>query len=126
MATIKAPSMHNRMYVGAQGNLSMAFAAVTLKAAAVATVVEMLDVPIGISVTGVRVNTSGLGAGAKVDIKLGETLLEANVDVSAAASLSIALPTTYTEEKAVLTATIKGAAATGKLEINPEYVATGY
>lgn len=126
MATIKAPSMHDRMYVGAHGNLSLAFTKATLKAAVAATVVEMIEVEIGINLVGLRVNTGGLGAGVKVDIKCGDTLLASDVDVATADNHIIAIDSHYTNEKQVLTATIKGASANGWLEINPEYVVKGY
>lgn len=123
---IKAASMHDRMYVGAHGNLSLACTKAVLAAAAVGDTVEMIQVETGINIVGLRVNTSGLGVGVTADIKVGETLLAANVDLASASNLAIPTETVYTDSKQVLTATIKGAAATGTLEINPEYVVKGY
>jgi len=82
MATIKAPSMHDRIYVGAHGNVSMALTNVSLKAAAIGDVVEMVELPIGLSLTGFRVHTNGLGESVKIDIKSGSDVLAADVDVS--------------------------------------------
>lgn len=123
---IKAPSMHDRMYVGAHGNVSQAFTGVALNAAAIDTLVEMIQVEIGVSLIGLRVNTDGLGSGVMVDIKLGDTLLAADIDVSQAGSQALFIDTVYTRSKDVLTATIKGASANGRLEVNPEYVVKGY
>ncbi|OEE65855.1 hypothetical protein A1OO_08585 [Enterovibrio norvegicus FF-33] len=123
---IKAPSMHDRMYVGAHGNVSLAFTGVELNAAAVDTLVEMIQVEIGINVIGLRVNTDGLGAGVKADITLGDEVLAMDVDVSQARTVALPIDTVYTMSKQVLMATLKGAPATGKLEINPEYVVKGY
>ncbi len=126
MAKIKAPTMHDRMYVGTHGNLSVAFSKASLSAAAVNTEVELLDVPIGIKVVALRINTDGLGAGVTVDVKLGTKTLKAGIDVATATNQIIALPSAYTDQKAVLMAVIKGAEANGVLEINPEYLSVGY
>lgn len=126
MATIKSPSMHDRVYVGAHGNHSMALAKVALKAAAVGDVVEMLELPIGLHLTGVRIHTAGLGAGVKVDIVSGDKVLAEGVDVAAVTDKSVLFTPEYNEEKRVLKAVIKGAKATGVLHLNPEYVVTGY
>ncbi|MFL7024261.1 hypothetical protein BCS58_08110 [Enterovibrio norvegicus] len=124
--TIKAPSMHDRMYVGAHGNMSLAFTGVELNDAEVDTVVEMIQVEIGISLIGLRVNTSGLGAGVVADIKLGDDVLAEDVDLAEAGTHALFINTAYTMSKKVLTATLKGAQASGKLDINPEYVVKGY
>ncbi|CZF79719.1 hypothetical protein [Grimontia marina] len=127
MATIfKAPSMHDRMYVGAHGNTSTVFTKAELADAAVGDTVEMIQVEVGISLIGLRVNTNGLGAGVTLDIKVGDTLLAGDVDVASAQNQVIPTDTVYTKSKQVLSATIKGASATGTLEINPEYVVKGY
>ena len=125
MTTIKAPTMADRIYVGTHGNLSMAKSKVVLAAAAIGDVVEMLEVPVGIEVVGLRVSTTGLGAGVKGDIKLGDTVLKSDVDLASACNLVIACEA-YTEEKSTLTVTVKGAQATGTLKANPEYLAKGY
>ena len=126
MATIKAPSMADRIYIGAAGNLSVAESQVVLDGAAVNDVVEMVEMPIGLKVVGLRVVTDGLGAGVSVDIKAGNTVLKAGVNVSVASAAAIPVSPVYLEEKVPLTATIKGAAATGDLVIMPEYTVVGY
>lgn len=126
MATITAPSMRDRVYVGAHGNLSVEIGKAVLTAAAVDDVVELLEFPVGMKFVGVRVVSDGLGAGVKVDIKAGDSVLAADVDISAACAVVKACAPVYTEEKRVLTATIKGGVATGELVVMPEYLAVGY
>lgn len=126
MATIKAPSMHDRIYVGAHGNVSMALTNASLKAAAIGDVVEMVEFPIGLSLTGLRVHTGGLGASVKIDIKSGNDVLAADVDVSSKTDEALVLPPTYNDEKRVLAVEIKGGEATGALQVNPEYRVIGY
>ncbi|PJC87837.1 hypothetical protein CSW98_01555 [Vibrio sp. HA2012] len=125
MATIKAPTMQDRIYVGTHGNLSVAKSKVALAAAAIGDVVEMLEVPIGIDIQGVRVSTTGLGAGVKGTVKLGDTTIKADLDLAAEAVVDIPCDI-YTKAKQNLTVTISGAAATGTLKVNPQYMAVGY
>ena len=127
MATITAPTMRDRVYAnGAHGNLSLEIGKVTLSAAAVDDVAELLEFPVGMKFVGVRVVSDGLGASVTVDIKVGDTVLVSDVDVSAAGSVIEACTPVYTEKKQSLTATIKGGAATGELIVMPEYLAVGY
>ncbi|SIO96099.1 hypothetical protein [Vibrio spartinae] len=125
MTVISAPSMHDQLYVGTHGNVSVAKSKVTLLGAAVGDVIEMLDIPIGIEFIGLRIATSGLGEGVMADIRLGEILLAEDVDLSGEYSQSINCEA-YTREKQKLTVTLKGDSATGTLQIRPEYIATGY
>ncbi|MCG7586748.1 hypothetical protein [Photobacterium sp. OFAV2-7] len=126
MATIKAPSMADRIYIGAAGNLSVAESKVVLAGAAVNDVVEMVEMPIGLKVVGLRIVTDGLGNNVTVDIKAGNTVLKAGVDVATANATIIPIVPAYLDEKVPLTATIKGAPATGELAIMPEYTVIGY
>lgn len=126
MATIKAPTMHDRVYAGAAGNLSLEFGKVKLANAAVDDVVELLDMPIGMKLVGVRVVSDGLGASVTVDIKIGTTVLKAGQDVANATQALIPFEPVYLKERSTLTATIKGGAATGSLTVMPEYVSVGY
>jgi hypothetical protein len=126
MATIKAPSMHDRIYVGAHGNMSMALAKAELKKASAGDAVEMVELPIGLSLTGFRVHTDGLGASVKIDIKSGDDVLAADVDVSSKTDEALVIPPAYNDEKRVLAVEIKGGEATGTLQVNPEYRVIGY
>lgn len=125
MATIKAPTMQDRVYTGQAGNLSLAKSKIVLAAAAVGTVVEMLELPIGCDVQSVRVTTENLGASVTGTIKLGDTVIKSGQALSAATTIDIPCDI-YTTEKSVLTVTIAGAAATGTLKVNPTYIAKGY
>lgn len=126
MGTIKAPSMHDRIYVGAHGNMSMALAKAALKKASAGDVVEMVELPIGLSLTGFRVHTDGLGESVKIDIKSGDDVLAADVDVSSKTDEALVIPPAYNDEKRVLAVEIKGGEATGTLQVNPEYRVIGY
>ncbi|MGF1727068.1 hypothetical protein [Photobacterium nomapromontoriensis] len=126
MAKVIAPSMKDTVYAGAAGNLSVAFGEVTLKAAAAGTEVHVLELPIGLKIIGVRVATAGLGAGVKVDIKLGDAVIAADVDVAAASSVVKPVQPVYLTEKTVLVAVTKGGVATGTVAVMPEYVSVGY
>ena len=127
MAKVIAPSMQDTVYAGAAGNLSVAFGQVTLKAAAANTEVALLELPIGLKIVGVRIATAeGLGAGVKFDLKLNNVVVQADIDVAAAGSVVIPVQPVYLQEKTVLTAVVKGAAATGSIAVMPEYVVIGY
>ncbi|WP_224164883.1 hypothetical protein [Vibrio penaeicida] len=69
MATITAPSMHDRMYVGTHGNVRY-FAGALLQNVAVNDVVDLIEVPIGIKVMGVQIRSSGLGLNVKLILRL--------------------------------------------------------
>lgn len=127
MTKFIAPSMQDTVYTGAAGNLSVAFGQVTLKAAAANTEVALLELPIGLKVVGVRIATAaGLGAGVKFDLKLNNVVIQAGIDVAAVSAVVIPVQPVYLKEKTVLTAVVKGAAATGSIAVMPEYVVVGY
>ncbi|WP_256384418.1 hypothetical protein [Photobacterium toruni] len=127
MAKVIAPSMKDTVYTGAAGNLSVAFGEVTLKAAAANTEVSLLELPIGLKVVGVRIATAaGLGAGVKFDLKLNNVVVQADINVAAASSVVVPVQPVYLKENTVLTAVVKGAAATGSIAVMPEYVVVGY
>ncbi|MDW6094052.1 hypothetical protein SBX64_16050 [Vibrio rhizosphaerae] len=125
MSTIQSPSMRTAIYVGTHGNLSLAKSKVVLSGAAIGDIVEMLELPIGLDVQGVRVSTTGLGASVTGTIKVGETEIKSDVDLASESVVDIPCDL-YTKEKAALTVTIAGAAATGTLRVNPTYIAKGY
>lgn len=127
MPKVIAPSMKDTVYAGAAGNLSVAFGEVTLKAAAANTEVSLLELPIGLKVVGVRIaTTAGLGTGVKFDLKLNKVAIQTGIDVAAASAVVIPVQPVYLKEKTVLTAVVKGAAATGSIAVMPEYVVVGY
>lgn len=125
MAIISAPTMHDRIYSGPTGNMSVEVGKAVLKAAD-GDVIEYLELPIGLKLFGVRIVSAALGAGVTVDIKAGDTVLAADVDVSTAKAINIPFAPVYLKEKVILTATIQGGAATGELLVMPEYQSVGY
>ena len=125
MAIIKAPSMQDRVYVGAHGNVSIAKAKAVLAAAAIGTEVQLLELPIGMDVQGIRITTENLGASVTGTVKIGDKEIKTGVVLSSAATIDIPCDE-YLEEKAVLSITIAGAAASGTLKVNTTYLAVGY
>lgn len=129
MATIKSPSLMNRIYQGPYGNLSVHKTYVLLKAAASGTVVELSELPIGMELLGIRILTDGLGAGVKVTVKSGSKELVKDVDASGALAFTAPVLPHYVgknESTEMLTATITGGAATGELNVLAEYSFVGY
>ncbi|MEE3649459.1 MULTISPECIES: hypothetical protein [unclassified Brenneria] len=127
MATILAPSIRDAVYQGPQGNLSIAEGRITLAAAAVNDVVELLELPIGMRIYGVDVISSALGADVTVEIKSGDHVLVAAASHAAAVAKSVPVApysTVVAGEK--ITATIAGGAATGELVVLVKYTAVGY
>ncbi|AWK83830.1 hypothetical protein [Photobacterium damselae] len=126
MTKIIAPSMRDTLYAGPAGNLSIAMTGVTLKAAVMNTEVELIELPIGLNLIGLRVITSGLGSGVKVDIKAGQKILMTELDVSIKKAISMTLDPVYLTETATLSLTIKGGTATGDISVLPEYISIGF
>ncbi|SHO54406.1 hypothetical protein [Vibrio quintilis] len=122
MAVINAPSMHDRIYVGSHGNVSLETASVTLSKAAADTEVNLLELPIGLQIESVRVISDGIGS--TVDIKIGDTTLVSGMDVSTKTS-ELQVCEHYTTEKANLKAVL-GGESTGKLTVKIEYISKGY
>lgn len=127
MATIQAPTIRDAVYQGPQGNLSLAEGQVTLAAAAIGDVVELLELPIGTRIYSVDVVSAALGANTTVAISVGDhALLPAfNTAAAVVSSTPVAPYTTATQGEKVK-ATIAGAAATGSLTVIIKYVAVGY
>jgi len=128
MANIVAETFKSRIYSGgAHGNLSVAFGRAVLNGAAIADVVYMLDVGIGIKFVGLRLGSvSGLGAGVTVTVDVGDNTLVSSVDASSAFAIESVFLPVYITDKSSLTVTIEGAVATGDIEVIPMYVAEGY
>ncbi len=127
MATIQAPSMRDAVYQGPQGNLSIAEGRITLNAAAVGDVIELLDMPIGMRICGVDVISDALGANTTVAIKSGDQSLVAAASHAAAVAKSVpVVPYSTVADGEKITATIAGGAATGNLIVLVKYTAVGY
>ncbi|MCA2497782.1 hypothetical protein R7P75_04520 [Vibrio sp. 2175-1] len=122
----QSETFHNRVYIGAHGNLSLEQAKLTANAAEVADVFQVLELPVGVKITGVRLFTDGIGVGVTADVTVGETTLIAAEDVSGATALVTPIKPLYIDEKSPLEVTIGGAAATGELVVMVEYVNVGY
>lgn len=127
MATIQAPSMRDAVYQGPQGNKSIAEGQIVLAAAAIGDVIELLEMPIGMRIYSLEIVSDALGAGVTVAIKSGATTLVAAASHAAAVTKVVPIvPYSTIAAGERITATIAGAAATGRLVVNVNYVATGY
>lgn len=128
MATTQSETIRNRVYSGgAHGNFSIAFGKATLDAVAIDDVVQVLEIPAGLKFVGVRLSTeAGLGTSVTVTAQVGDEVLASAADMAAAgASVSVPCVPFSTTETQYLTVTIAGAAATGDLNVIPEYVVVG-
>lgn len=126
MAIHEAPSMRDRIYVGTHGNVALALVNVQLSAIAANDEIQVIELEIGMKITGFRVITNGIGAGVTADIKVGEKVVKAGIALSGAKAESILIPTEYTESKQPLALVIKGAEANGTVTLGVEYLAEGY
>ncbi|HBA6777689.1 hypothetical protein [Escherichia coli] len=127
--TILAPSLSERVYTGTHGNESVAEGVFTVKSAAQETVIHLLSLPIGIRINGIQlVSTGGLGGTAKVSVKSGEhALINESEAVSAGFAKYLPLePYTTQSDGEVVAVTIKGAEATGTLNVLLRYTVVGY
>lgn len=126
MTVRQSKTFHNTVYAGTHGNLSIAKLSLTAKAAAIDDVFEVVEMPIGVELTGLRLITAGLGASVTVDVAIGDTTIATGQDVAGAAAIILAIEPVYLTAKETLSVTIKGGAATGTLTVMPEYVNVGY
>lgn len=122
----QSETFNNRVYIGAHGNLSLETAKLSTSDAEVDDVFKVLELPVGLKITGVRLFTSGLGVGVTADIKVGTDVLVTAEDVAGATALSKPVAPVYVTEKLPLEVVIGGAAATGELIVQLEYVNVGY
>ena len=127
MTIIKAQTYKSRIYAGgAHGNQSVMHTRADISAAAIADVVEMVQVPPGIKFVGLKLaSAAGLGTSVTITVKVGDTAIATAVDAAAAFAASYVFVPFVTTSKTVLTVTIAGAEATGDLEVLPEYLAEG-
>ncbi|ELJ8482203.1 hypothetical protein FXE82_14110 [Vibrio cholerae] len=121
----QSETFNNRVYVGAHGNLSLEEGKLSAKNTPIDTVFAVLELPIGLKLTGVRLVTNGLGASVSVDIKVNDIALALGEAVANKVAKQIPIKPVYLKDKGILNVTIKGGAATGELLILPEYVNVG-
>ncbi|CAM3629619.1 MULTISPECIES: hypothetical protein [Yersinia] len=127
MSSIKAPSMGDTVYQGPQGNLSLAEGQIILNKADDGTVIELLELPLGICIYGLSVVSEALGAGVTLAVKSGATeLLAANAHDIAVANYTPIVPYSTVAAGEKITAIIAGGKASGRLVVNIHYVAKGY
>lgn len=128
MSLIIGETIRNRVYSnGSHGNFSLAHGRHNVKAAEIGDTVELLQFEIGIKVHGVRVSSaSGLGAGVKAAVKMGDKVLASNIDVSNALAKSfVVVPYSITQNEK-LTVELTGAESTGDINVVLEYIAEGH
>ncbi|ENM3877943.1 hypothetical protein NTJ01_001708 [Vibrio cholerae] len=122
----QSETFNNRVYVGEHGNLSLEEGKLSAKNTPIDTVFAVLELPIGLKLTGVRLVTNGLGASVSVDIKVNDIALALGEAVANKVAKQIPIKPVYLKEKGILNVSIKGGVATGELLILPEYVNVGY
>lgn len=126
MATINAPSLDNVQYVGDRG-LAAEHGYVALNAAPVGTKIRLLDFSAGTKIHEAKLVYGALGAGSKVSIGIeafdgtafaedAALLLPATDTATAGATRSPAAPVKK-KVRYFVTATVTGAAATGRLDL---------
>lgn len=126
MAVKQASSMSKTIYQGAQGNLSLIHDTVTL-ADAIGDVTEIRELPVGTTITGVRViSADSLGAASTVQVAVGETDLTEALDSAAALNESVHIKPIYLSETANLSIKTAGGATAGEVTVCLEYKFTGY
>ncbi|HIF9272046.1 hypothetical protein [Photobacterium damselae] len=127
MAEIFAPSLNQAIYSGASGNLSAAVAQVKLKAVEADSVIHLLDLPIGVQIIGFDLVTDGLGAGVKLELKAGNTVIATNQDAGSKVAKCTPIKPIYIKEHDVqLDIVTTGAKATGDLLIFLKYCFVGF
>lgn len=126
MAIKQASSMSKTIYQGESGNLSLIHDTVTL-ADDIGDITEIRELPVGTTITGVRVITDGsLGEASTVQVAVGEADLTAALSSSAALNESVHIKPIYLEEAANLSIKTAGGATTGEVTVCLEYKFTGY
>lgn len=113
------------------GNAAVQPSTAILAAAAAGTVIQVFRLPPGAELYGIRVSHDALGAGVKVSVGIaydepehGEDAaghFAADIDVAAKGGSVVPMHPVSFDYPVTITATITGAAATGKLTITPEY-----
>lgn len=126
MAIKQAPSMSKTIYQGEAGNLSFIHDTVTL-ADAIGDTTEVRELPVGVTVTGVRLITTGtLGAASTIQVFAGDVALTDTIASTAALNKTINIKPVYLGENANLGIKTAGGATTGAVTLGLEYLYTGY
>lgn len=129
MSNIKAPSAFKTQYNGTHGNASRTDLAFTFAATPIATVVELGRFAAGVSIDEIRLVHGALGAGVTVDIGVLDPVGDHAAVADAFGNFNVAaagtkvwqgVPKKY-EHEVMLIATVKGAAATGRIDLVVEY-----
>ncbi|EEI4448024.1 hypothetical protein G0S15_001394 [Salmonella enterica] len=124
---IYAQSYKENVYQGAHGNESVVEGFITLDKAPAGTVVHLLRLPIGMRINAVQLVTDALGTGETVTIKSGDHELVATDNVATAVAHHFPVePYSTRTDGELLTATLGGTSATGKLNVLVRYSVVGY
>ena len=130
MATvIRAPSLSERVYTGTHGNESVAEGTFTVKSAAQDTEIHLLSLPVGVRINAVQLTSdAGLGSSVKITVKSGPHDVLGETDVASAntAKHIPVVPYTTQSDGELVVVTIKGAQATGTLNVLLRYTVVGY
>lgn len=129
MSNLKAPSAFKTLYNGTHGNASRTELGFTFAATPIAAVVELGRFGAGVAVDELRLVHGALGANVTVDIgvlypmgdKADDPAAFGNFNVAAAGTKKWeGIPKKF-EHDVILIATVKGAAATGRIDLLVEY-----
>jgi hypothetical protein len=133
---MKAPTMNNRMFNGTYGNVSKERMYATLAAAPIGEVVELGEFDAGTLFYGLDTINAALGAsttlsfgykyvdGANGSAAPTEFLAAASTASAGVRSTAKRVPVEF-PYPVILTATVGGAAATGRIDVIAEYVYRG-
>lgn len=135
MATLQSSTLRNNTANGTFGNLNKAIGVADLAAAPIATVVEVLRLEAGTTVTGLDVFHGALGATTSLTVGVSfydtahgtddADAFATVADTSASGKASYAGVPLVFEYPVKITVTVGGAAATGKVTVVPEYIYVG-
>lgn len=126
MAIKQASSMSKTIYQGEAGNLSLIHDTVTLTDAT-GDVTEIRELPIGVTITGVRVVVAAsLGAASTIQVMAGDVALTAALTSSAAINQTINIKPVYLTDVKHLGIKTAGGATAGEVTVCLEYQFTGY
>ena len=129
MAQIFASSARNKNYNGTHGNASRTDLSHTAAAAPIGTVVVLGQFSAGMSIDALRLVHSAMGVGVTIDVgltyptgdKADEPAKFGNFDVAAAGVKNWAAKPVRVEHDCYLVYTVKGAPASGTLDVLMDY-----
>lgn len=129
MAIKQSPTLRDRVYNGTAGNLSKAHGYVDFATDAAGTVAHVLEMPAGAKIFGVDAHHANLGASTGVQLGVHypddpasdiADLFGNGATTSAGTVSWSGVPVTL-DQRAILTVTVTGGAATGAVNVIPEY-----